>query len=131
MKLRSFSQLLNHHTTVAKMVRALRQDLGNQKRKKFDLYFYFRYLQVIPCLQYFLCPKSGSDTRNSNFIFPFASYQSLMECRDALSAFHIPEGVAAEYHLPVPAPMASAWIILETATLATDYKRDVSFFFRH
>jgi len=58
-----------------------------------------------------------------------------MDCRDALlmevpAAFHIPPGVANEYHLPVPVPMAFAWIIVKTAVLATDYKRDASFFFR-
>ena len=81
----------------------------------------------------------STDEMNSEFIFHFQSFQSLLGCREAMrtvipAAFTYPPGLVATFNnqyginIPAPVPMAQAWIIIKTAVLATDYREDVVFF---
>jgi hypothetical protein len=63
-----------------------------------------------------------------------------MDCRDSLKiavpgAFHMSSAVIKLINamqgldLPPPVPIATAWIIMKTVILSTDYREDAKFFF--
>ena len=63
----------------------------------------------------------------------------MIECRDTMralipGAFHHSDATIRainqqfELNMPVPIPMAQAWIVVKTAVLNSDYKHDEGFF---
>lgn len=88
-------------------------------------------------VKFLLC--HSTDDMNSEFIFHFQSFQSLLGCREAMriavpDAFTYPLGLVVSLNTqyginaPIPVPMAQAWIIIKIAFMATDYREDDVFF---
>jgi hypothetical protein len=82
----------------------------------------------------------GTDKMNSDFVFHYPIFQALLGCRDYLhlampDAFHSSAAQLIEFiqahqlkvHIPLPVPMAEAWIIVKAAVLAPDYRQDTMF----
>ena len=79
--------------------------------------------------------NGGKNCEGSGFLFHFQTYQSLLKCRDSLrvtvpNAFHYSPTLVAQFdiNIPLPIPMAHAWIIMKTQVMATDYRKDIAFF---
>ena len=79
--------------------------------------------------------NGGTDSENSGFILHFQTYQSLLQCRDNLrvtvpNAFHYSPTMVANFgiNIPLPIPMAHAWIVMKTQVMSTDYRKDIAFF---
>ena len=86
--------------------------------------------------------NGGSDPESSGFIFHFQTMQSMLTCRNSMrtavpAIFHIHPILAnrlnLQYgtHIPIPIPMAEAWIVIKTAVMLSEYKEDDSFFIVH
>jgi hypothetical protein len=87
----------------------------------------------------FILANGGSDPRDSNFIFHFQTYTSLIGCRDAMRVPHpeafslssrVVNAMIVQYGLALeqPTAMATAWVIMKTAVMETDYRADEIFF---
>ncbi len=84
--------------------------------------------------------NGGSNPEGSDFIFHFQSYGGLIGCRDSLrisipGAFHASPTVIKTFNathglnVPPPVPMATAWVVIKTTILSTDYRQDSNFFY--